>query len=575
MPNPMIPIAASLFLVLTTMRPGQSQPTEPLGYTEAFDAVSAVARHFLADEHVPGMSIAITDRYSTLKILTFGVTNVATGIPVTERTLFGVGSITKSMVSTALLELLDEGRFDPYKPVVKYLPSFYVTTSYAPINGRDLLTHSSGMPSGSRADLNGPYLVYALREVHTGFAPGSHFAYSNNGYHVLGRMLERLDGRRYVDVIADRVLRPLEMTESEPASTYQNRARAATGYVYAQDDRPSSAAYPLVEATFNEGDGPSGSVFSTPADMAKYLRFLLGDGMAPHARLLTPRSFKLLTKAAIVADGAFAGFSYSYGLAVRSVDGHETVSHMGRTRSYTSCMQADLDGGLGAIVMTNLSGEVASSPCVVAKYAIAALRAVDAGMSLPALPPATDLQNVENAADFAGNFESRDRRSLRICAAENRLVLVHGSVPEPLYPRGDDAFWVDDARFGLYLLHFARDTSKHVTTLSYGPETYRKGASPSGIEPRDPESWASLTGHYRAGEVEWGANFRIFARDHRLWIQTPYDGSEEAVTPIGKNEFRVGNQAWSPERLRFDTVIDGKALRAIVSGEPYYRTFTP
>lgn len=574
MPHPIMRLATSLALVFVTIESPRSQPIRPVPYAGAFDAVSVVARHFLAESHAPGMSIAITDRHSTLKTLTFGVANLATGDRVTAQTLFGVGSITKSMVSTALLELRDDRLFDPGRPVVEYLPSFHVGTAYGPITGRDLLTHSSGLPNGTRGDLNGPYLVYALREVRTGFAPGSHFSYSNNGYHVLGRMLERIDGRRFVDVISNRVFRPLNMTESEPASTYHTRARAATGYVYAQDDRPSSAAYPLVEATFNEGDGPSGSVYSTPTDMAKYLRFLLNDGMGPHARLLSPQSFKLLTKAAIVADGAFAGFSYSYGLAVRSADGHATVSHMGRTRSYTSCMLADLDGGLGAVVMTNLSGAVAPSPCVVVKYAIAALRALGAGKSLPAIPPTTDPQRVGAATDFAGTFNSYDR-SLQFSAAGNRLVLVHGSIREPMYPRGNDAFWVNDARFRLYLLHFARDADKRVTTLSYGPEAYRKFALPVGIEHPNSNSWSKLTGHYRAGEVEWGANFRIFVRNHRLWIQTPYDGSEEALTPIRRNEFRIGSKVWSPERLRFDTIIGREALRAIVSGQPYYRTFTP
>jgi hypothetical protein len=71
----------------------------------------------------------------------------------------------------------------------------------------------------------------------------------------------------------------------------------------------------------------------------------------------------------------------------------------------------------------------------------------------------------------------------------------------------------------------------------------------------------------------WEPNFRIVIRQARLWYIDP-DGGEEVLTPLGPSEFRVGEEG-SAERLRFDEVIGGKALKAVFSGMAYYRFFTP
>jgi len=68
----------------------------------------------------------------------------------------------------------------------------------------------------------------------------------------------------------------------------------------------------------------------------------------------------------------------------------------------------------------------------------------------------------------------------------------------------------------------------------------------------------------------------IAAREKGLVIGTDWvDGSERfPLTPIESDVFRVGDQRWSPERMRFDTLIDGRAQRAVYSGTSYYRAFT-
>ena len=90
-----------------------------------------------------------------------------------------------------------------------------------------------------------------------------------------------------------------------------------------------------------------------------------------------------------------------------------------------------------------------------------------------------------------------------------------------------------------------------------------------------PPAWTPYLGRYRAHNP-WLPTFAIAARERTLVFGTDWlAGSERlALTPVGPHVFRVGDPEWVPERLVFDTVIDGRAQRALYSGTPYYRAFT-
>lgn len=79
-------------------------------------------------------------------------------------------------------------------------------------------------------------------------------------------------------------------------------------------------------------------------------------------------------------------------------------------------------------------------------------------------------------------------------------------------------------------------------------------------------------GHYRS-HIPWQTNFRVVLRKGALWLVWPA-GSEEPLTPVGKDVFRVGNEI-SPERLRFSQAVNGQTLCANLSGSDYYRFFIP
>jgi len=90
-----------------------------------------------------------------------------------------------------------------------------------------------------------------------------------------------------------------------------------------------------------------------------------------------------------------------------------------------------------------------------------------------------------------------------------------------------------------------------------------------------PPDWRAYLGHYR-GHCAWLTNFRVVGREGGLWYGSDHISSDrQPLAPLGDGSFRLGEQEWSPERMRFDTVVDGVAQRAWRSGAAYHRTFTP
>jgi CubicO group peptidase (beta-lactamase class C family) len=550
-------------LVATALPVQAAAPT----VAELGAGIDASVAAFMQAENVPGLAFALVDRTSVIKIGSYGKANLESGAPVTATTRFGIGSITKSMTALALLEAADRGLFEPRAPIARYVPEFRPQTRWRAITGYDLLTHTSGLPDETSYGRAQVALASALSTV---YAPGAHWWYSNLGYVVLGTALERIEDRPWVQIVTDRVFAPLGMTESEPAYTQENRARAATGYDYAFDDRPSPPGHPLAPVGWIEADDPDGFVLSTAGDMANYARFLIGDGTFDGTRVLSPQSFALFTHAVVDAGGPdLPGLyvRYGYGLAEETLDGHRVIGHTGGTNQFTACLEADVDEGVAAVALTN-HGAMGPRPCAVVEYALRAARAQRDARALPAALTIEPPVPVPNAFEYAKTFRAVNGRAVTFVERGAALLLRESSGAEHrAYNRGGDSFFVDVPQFALSTIDFFRDDHGHVVEFFYLNDWYRTDAyrGPAGDDA--PANLAALAGHYRL--YEDSLNVRILIRHGKLWL----DGSGP-MWPAANGTYGVGDR-WSPERYRFDTFAGGVAQRLIISGVPLVRTFTP
>ena len=540
-----------------------ARAADPPDLAAAWKRLDGFVLREMRGQRIPGVSLALTDRTRLLRVKTYGFANLDSRAPLRPDHLLEIGSISKSFTSIALLQLRDEGRFDPKTPVTTYLPWFSIESSFEPLTPHDLLSHTAALPRDRDDIVSSLYQAVALKERVVGEAPGQHFRYSNIGYQVLSYMLEELSGKPYAEIIRARILEPLGMTHTVPAITSDLRPRLAVGYESLYDDRPSPPDHPLVQGTWTEYGAGDGCIAATPADLAAYVRMLLNRGAGPRGRILSEDGFNLLIQPVIKAG---EDWSYGYGLETRQAFGHTFVAHSGGMIGYYARIVADLDSGLGVAVMINGPGNRER----LASYALLLVESALHRQPLPPMPAADPPTRVKNAADYAGSYTSADGRRLQVMAEGDRLLLLHGGKRLVLESRDDDAFYVPHPDFALFLLRFGRTQGKVVEAL-HGSDWFA-GETYSGPREFDtPAKWTAYPGHYRTPNP-WEPNFRIVLRKGRLVFLTAED--EEEITPLGGGEFRVGED-YSAERLRFDTVIDGKALQANLSGIPYFRTFTP
>jgi CubicO group peptidase (beta-lactamase class C family) len=519
-----------------------------------------VVRH-MRETGAPGMTLALANRDGLIRASTYGFADMKAGLKVENETMFEIGSVSKSFVALALLQLREERKIDFDKPLTEYLPWLKINTKFEAITTHHLLSHTAGLPGA-------PLLLDALlSELWTAYAPGNRFLYSNTGYNILGFLIEAVDKRPFAEAMRERVLVPLGMTASRSTITNDIRKLMAIGYKPLNEGKPFPLNGSLAEAQWIEVDIAAGSIASTPADMAKYVRMLLNRGALPKGRLISDDSFKLFTKPVVNSPYRGEPASYGYGLWVSDVDGHTRLRHTGGMVAFSSSLDADVTGGIGAFasVNANLRGY---RPVPVTKYAIELFNASLAGKKLPDPPaPAASPDEVKNAAEYAGEYTSPDAKKLVLVAEGEKLILVHGGRRVALERAGGDRFIVKHPDFENYVLGFVRE-SRLVTEAVYGPDWYA-GARYTGPRTFEPhKDWEGYAGHYY-NDSPWYGDTRIVYRKGKLYIE----GVQQLI-PRGDGKFGFGDPE-SPDWVAFESIVDGRSMRLNYSGIVFRRMFTP
>jgi CubicO group peptidase (beta-lactamase class C family) len=520
-----------------------------------------IAAH-MADAGAPGLMLTLATRDGLLRASGYGLADIKSGARVKPDTLFEIGSVSKSVVALALLQMRDEGKFDPAKPITTYLPWLKIESKYRPITGHHLLSHTSGLPGGVSLELIG-----LDQTLWTGFAPGEHFLYSNIGYNLLGLIMEAIDRQPMATVLRRRVLAPLGMNSSDPVISNIARPRMAVGYAPMFGDRPFPLRGSLGEAAWMEFGEGAGSVASTATDMAAYVTMLLNRGRTKQGRIVNEETFKLMTTPVIKSPFRGEDASYTYGLWVSDLEGRTQLRHTGGMVAFSSALHVDLNSGIGAFASAN-ANLAGYRPVAVAKYALDLLRASMEKKDLPAPPSTTTNPDlVSDAKDFAGAFTSADGTRLVLSSEGGKLWLEAGNQRQALERTGRDRFIVKHPDFAVFVLEFGREKDIVVEAF-HGPRwfTSERYAGPKTFE--YPKEWDAYAGNYRC-DSPWFGNIRVFVRKGRLIA------GGGVLTPLGDGAFRPGADEWSPERVVFGAIINGRAAHLRFSGVQFHRTSLP
>jgi D-alanyl-D-alanine carboxypeptidase len=542
-------------------------------YTSAVDKIDLM----LAERHRqgfgPGLSLALTTRDGLVATRTYGVANVDRGDPVTDRTLFQIGSITKHFVGVACLRLVEQGRLDLSAPVEAYLKWFKVGSRFSTsITLHHLLTHTAGLVMMMDSYPSSWAQVWMLRDTELGFEPGAHFSYSNVGYNVLQCVIQTVTGLSLDAALRELVFAPLGMNETWGEVLWELYPQLADGHKYSSvDDHP--VPRPEKQAVVNRYRVSQGcaSVVTTTTDLAKFLRMLLHSGCADNgATFLSVESFAKMLHPHAQFEGFFKGTTQGYGVMVEqsdSVGGHRRVIGGGENLGFEAIMYGDLEAGVGVVLFCN-SFDVAWTE---ARWILDTLVATAESRELSSAPVFKSLFEERlggRAKDYVGTYTSMND-SFTISEEDGDLRLSAHGTSILLKFLWKDSFICPAVGYDLGMLSFSRNEAGRVLEAIQLGTIYTRDAQPVPDGTQIPAEWNAYIGHYRSfGSLV--TNFRIFARRGQLWCQIWSGYGEEPLTNLGSGRFRRGDEM-SPETYTFDWIADGKALRCRASGCDFYR----
>ena len=348
-----------LFVVafLSLGGPGSAQDS-PL---QDFDAYVAQA---VADWETPGLSVAVVQDGEVVFAEGYGV-RVLEGEPVDSDTLFAIGSTTKAMIAAAVGALVDDGKLAWDDKMIEHLPELRVSDPWVTqeITLRDLLAHRTGVATANylwyEQDRDAAEILKCMAKVRLGTSFRSSFIYQNLGYAAAGEVIARVSGTSWDTFLAERFFAPLGMSRTilgPPADDHPNVARP--------HDRVDEVVT-LIENAAIGGAGAAGAIWSSAADMAKWVRFLLAGGITEDdERLLSEETVaELFTPQTVIRRSNFYPtaqltrphwITYGLGWFQTDYEGRAADFHTGSIDGMVAIAGLIRDEGLGVLVLGNL-----------------------------------------------------------------------------------------------------------------------------------------------------------------------------------------------------------------------------
>jgi CubicO group peptidase (beta-lactamase class C family) len=324
--------------------------------------IDAYIREAMAEWKIPGLAIAVVKDGEVILSKGYGYRDADEELPVTPRTLFAIGSITKSFTVTLLGMIEDEGKVDWDEPVRSYLPDFELSDEVATeyMTPRDLVTHRSGLPRHDVLWYGSPLtrreLYERLRHIEPNREFREVFQYQNLMYMTAGYLAGQIAGRNWEALVAERIFEPLDMSRSN--------------FSVEDSQKDDDFAYPhteiddlLKQIDFRNIDeiGPAGSINSSVEEMIRYVQLHMNKGKLGEEQLLSSNNAEQMQMPQMAMRGTIqydelGHTSYGMGFFVTSYRGRKLVHHGGGIDGFISLLSFMPSENVGMIVLTNKSG---------------------------------------------------------------------------------------------------------------------------------------------------------------------------------------------------------------------------
>lgn len=314
----------------------------------ATDSARAWIRVFQEQRHIPGVSVAVGVGGELVWSEGFGFANVEHQVPVTPRTRFRIGSISKSLTAAAIGQLYEQGRLDLDAEVQRYVPSF--PGKRWPITVRQVAGHIAGIRH-YRGDENLSYRRYAT--VLAGldifdddsllFEPGTKYSYSSYGWNLLSAVVEAASGESFLAYMQRHVFAPAGMSHTV-ADVVDSLIPDRTGFYDVRDGGRVVNA-PAVDNSYKWAGG---GFLSTPEDLVRFAFAHRVPG------LMKPETIRVLWTSQRLKSGEETNYGIGWSTRVDSL-GHRLVSHSGGSVGGNSLLLIHPESQVVVAIVANVS----------------------------------------------------------------------------------------------------------------------------------------------------------------------------------------------------------------------------
>jgi CubicO group peptidase (beta-lactamase class C family) len=316
--------------------------------------IEAAVSAFMSSTHVPGVSVGVVENGEYEWGGGFGLADLEDNAPASERTLYRLASISKSLTATAAMQLWERGKLDLDAPVQKYCPSF--PQKPWPISTRQAMGHLAGIrhyKSGSQDDPEVGNTKHFENPIEGGLdffkndallsEPGKQFHYSTHGYTLVGCVIEGASGTKYVDFVQQNVFAPAGMEQTQVDDRFAILLYRTRFYQKTESGKVQNADF--LDSSYKI---PGGGWLSSAEDMARFEVAILND------KLVRRATRDLMWTPLKPSDGSKDEYGLGWGNG--NQDGIASVGHNGGQQGTSTSFSIAPAQRAGIVVLTNMEG---------------------------------------------------------------------------------------------------------------------------------------------------------------------------------------------------------------------------
>ena len=400
-----------------------AQPAEPVSdpTPTSLDGFKAAAAAVLEETGVPGAGVALVGVNGVEWAGGLGWADRDARVPVDGDTTFRAGSISKTFVAMALVQLYEDGKLDLDAPIRTLIPGLALDNPWeaeAPVLLRHVLEHTAGFDDmhfneiyvlDGAPDLPLEEVLFrnpASRRVR--WRPGTRMSYANPGYAVAGMVIEKVTGRAFEDVIRERIFLPLEMRSSSFSVDPGSDARLAQGYDARSGDAVTRRRIYL---------RPAGALHTSARDLGNFVQMLLGWGERGEDGYVVDPEYLANMEVPRTTVASAAGVRAGYGLGITSTIDlpYPALGHNGGIDGFLSSYGYSPSRDVGYVVLLNST----HAPEALRRLSSLAIRYLKRNLE----PPAKDAMVLTAAAlgPFEGYYHRTSARNQVLQAFEYPL----------------------------------------------------------------------------------------------------------------------------------------------------------